>query len=689
MFKVRILLSLFLLLIVTLTTPSPAQAQAESEIIRNDNPIASLVLEPTGVMWPPHVEYSSLVLTVSTPSGEVLRKEFQRGANPSFNLVDSNGNKRPDGQYIYELRLIPVVSQQVRDALKASREDGNSKAVARELQQGGQLPIREVVQTGSFVVSQGAIISNVATETPNPVNRSSRNGTGQQPTIEDGPLLNDQVIPDDLIVQSSLCVGFDCVDGENFGTDTLRLKENNTRIKFDDTSSSAGFAANDWQLTANDQPSGGANKFSIDDITGAKTPFTITAGAPTNSIFLDSTGRLGLRTATPGLDVHVDTGNTPAFRLEQNAGGGFTAQTWDIGGNEANFFIRDLTGGSRLPFRIRPGAPTSSLDIAASGNVGIGTGSPGAKLDISSSRADANASGLRITDADNVNNNLPNPVAYLYNSTGFGQLDLFGATATQDVQIKAGGTSFFKGGNVGIGTSTPAFTLDVAGSLNATSYFINGVPFNTATLASGTGTTDKIAKWTNGPARTLGDSVIAESAAGNVGIGTTTPHPKSLLHVNKSWNDGTTLFVSNNNTGNAALVSLRAGLNPINYSVDYASLNVLSSNWPLGSAGPFLKGKTVLIEGNGSNLGIGNLNNTEPIIFYTTSGRFERMRINSNGNVGIGTTAPNAKLQVAGGDAYVETQGSGVILKATDGPNCFRLTVNNAGTLSTTAVTCP
>ena len=38
-----------------------------------------------------------------------------------------------------------------------------------------------------------------------------------------------------------------------------------------------------------------------------------------------------------------------------------------------------MTGGSRLPFRVRPGAPTSSIDISASGSVGIGTASP-AKL---------------------------------------------------------------------------------------------------------------------------------------------------------------------------------------------------------------------------------------------------------------------------------------------------------------------
>lgn len=195
------------------------------------------------------------------------------------------------------------------------------------------------------------------------------------------PSRADQVIADDLIVQASFCVGFDCVNNESFGFDTIRLKENNLRIGFDDTSAS-GFPANDWQLTANDSASGGANKFSIDDVTGAKTPFTIRAGAATNSIFVDSTGRVGLRTATPVLDLHINTTNTPAIRLEQNSSGGFTAQTWDIAGNEANFFVRDVTGGSRLPLRIRPGAPTSSVDISASGNVGIGTASPVTNLHI-------------------------------------------------------------------------------------------------------------------------------------------------------------------------------------------------------------------------------------------------------------------------------------------------------------------
>src|SRR2546421_4330593 len=92
-----------------------------------------------------------------------------------------------------------------------------------------------------------------------------------------GKAAADFVIADDLIVQGSACIGLDCVNNESFGFDTIRLKENNVRIKFDDTSTAAGFPANDWQIIANDSASGGLSKFSVEDTTNAKTPFTIEA----------------------------------------------------------------------------------------------------------------------------------------------------------------------------------------------------------------------------------------------------------------------------------------------------------------------------------------------------------------------------------------------------------------------------
>ncbi len=221
-------------------------------------------------------------------------------------------------------------------------------------------------------------------------------GTVDQGTWDgDGPAPRDQQILDDLIVDGSACIGQDCVNGESFGFDTLRLKENNLRIKAQDTSSTASFPSADWQITFNDSTNGGQNKFSIDNITdpGGRTPLTIEAGAPSHALYVDDGGRIGFGTSTPTVELHVIDGNTPTLRLEQDGSQGFSQQTYDVAANEANFFIRDATNGSTLPFRIRPGAPTSAIDVAASGDVGIGTSSPSADLHVLNGDAKVTADG--------------------------------------------------------------------------------------------------------------------------------------------------------------------------------------------------------------------------------------------------------------------------------------------------------
>ena len=169
--------------------------------------------------------------------------------------------------------------------------------------------------------------------------------------------LADNVIPDDQIVQFSQCVGQDCVNGENFNFDTLRLKENNLRIHFDDTSNSALFPRNDWRLIANDTNSGGRNHFSIEDATAAREVFTIIGGAPAFSLFVQNNGDVGLGTNTPLRSVHIVKANTPAVRLEQTGNGGFPAAVWDIQANDQGLSI------------VLDGTP--QLEIDTSGNVTI------------------------------------------------------------------------------------------------------------------------------------------------------------------------------------------------------------------------------------------------------------------------------------------------------------------------------
>jgi len=101
-------------------------------------------------------------------------------------------------------------------------------------------------------------------------------------------------------------------------------------------------------------------------------------------------------TTAPGLSLDVTRGDTPGVRLDQPATGGFVPQIWDVAGNEANFFVRDLTGGSLLPFRIQPGSPTNSLTLKG-GRVGIGTWEPASALHVA--RTDGTAA-LQVSESN-------------------------------------------------------------------------------------------------------------------------------------------------------------------------------------------------------------------------------------------------------------------------------------------------
>jgi hypothetical protein len=109
-----------------------------------------------------------------------------------------------------------------------------------------------------------------------------------------------------------------------------------------------------------------------------------------------------------------------------------------------------------------------------------------------------------------------------------------------------------------------------------------------------------------------------------------------------------------------------------------------------GSAFSIVRDTTNNIEGlfgAGSGAVIYGSMTAHPIQFRTSNNN--KMVIAAGGDVGIGINAPGARLHISGGDAAVTTQGNGIILRATDGANGYRVTVNNAGTLTTASVTCP
>ncbi len=326
----------------------------------------------TEVTWQAQRSFGGGELVISAPGGQIFRHQFGPGETPVFSVLDTPGFELVDGNYGWELHLAPTgrpLSRDINDSFEPVVD--------------GKRDLASHVVSGNFGILDGQLVLQLASD-------SEAEGSDQESGILAAP--KDNVILDDLIVDGSTCIGLSCANGENFGFDTLRLKENNLRIKFQDTSGTS-YPTSDWQLTANDSFAGGLNKFSIEDIDAGRSPLTIEAGAPSHSLYVDGGGLVGLGTSIPEVDLHVVSGNTPALRLEQNGTSAFTPQTWDVAGNEFNFLVRDVTNSSALPFRIRPGAPTDTIFVDTDGEIGLGTAFPDAGLHL---RYTSNDDGIHV-----------------------------------------------------------------------------------------------------------------------------------------------------------------------------------------------------------------------------------------------------------------------------------------------------
>lgn len=426
-----------MILAACLATPAPAAAEnATPELARVWARSGTIEIEPL-------VEAGGLLLTVSGPDGFHHRQVLDpRGGATVSDLSLDKSASLPDGSYTYELRAVP----------EETRSRAGDPAAETGLEHRARAPHAPRVQTGSFAVLDGLVVAEDLTEPGAEVP-----GAGAENTLA----TKDFAVNDDLIVTGSTCMGFGCVSGEAFGFDTIRLKENNLRIKFQDTSTASAFPSNDWELTANDSASGGLNRFSIRDVDGERDVFTVEAGAREAALYVKQQGRVGFGTSTPVTELHAVSGDAPTLRLEQDSSAGFNAQTWDVAGNEANFFVRDASNGSTLPFRIRPGAPTSSIDIAASGNVGVGTGSPEAKLHVENGSVlvqNSSNPGFNLEDDDGAG---ASSWTFELNGNGLFQMNKAGSGGPEIlVRERADGT----GGQE---------TLDVDGSIEADNFNVS------------------------------------------------------------------------------------------------------------------------------------------------------------------------------------------------------------------------
>ena len=146
-------------------------------------------------------------------------------------------------------------------------------------------------------------------------------------------------------------------------------------------------------------------------------------------------------------------------------------------------------------------------------------------------------------------------------------------------------------------------------------------------------------------------------SGGNVGIGTTSPG--ELLHVRKDQNAITRILVENATAGAAAFPEFQAR----NDLAHAAQFGIYSSTTTTAGA---LAGDNAYFYTSSPAAFIGTGHASGVIKFATGSSLLERMRIDSSGNVGIGTSAPSDLLQVdapAGWGMRIRYSGDGQYLR--------------------------
>lgn len=317
-------------------------------------------------------------------------------------------------------------------------------------------------------------------------------------------------------------------------------------------------------------------------------------------------------------DTELRGGNVLDWHLQDGAGQRLVAGTY-----ASVLTIKSLSG--RLSQRV--GAVTVDETKATFESTGTARFSPAQQSSMGpveanaafAVRQDSEVEAMTAVTHDGTDSQLTSTSGALTLRTG----DLFTARDVERVRITPEG-------NVGIGTTKPEAKLDVAGTIRAERVVIaRGVSGKTdpedatrATdaggseqpLASGSGTQNRIAKWIDN-AGALGDSVITETAGGFVGLGTT--NPGGQLHI-----FGT------------ATQDIFSGMGPDVVAGPAFNYGYAGSSFGRGAGFFNVRPDAAAVAPNPS------------LRFMTTN--VERMIITNVGNVGIGTTAPAARLQVAG-----------------------------------------
>src|SRR6266550_9040489 len=130
---------------------------ASGQTAEDKNKLAAINGNGSSVRWDVSAPNAGLTLIVSAPDGRVFSKNFKTGSSPTFSIADAQGERLPDGQYTYELRLTPVSSSARKDVTSNGRGKDDEPEAVRAVRK-SDAASQPLVESGNFSIVNGAVI---------------------------------------------------------------------------------------------------------------------------------------------------------------------------------------------------------------------------------------------------------------------------------------------------------------------------------------------------------------------------------------------------------------------------------------------------------------------------------------------------------------------------------------------------